>query len=357
VFGEFEAVLRRIGFVARLVGLLWWVALSGLVLSASPVWPSVTLGLGVLWAAVTTILYLRNPGWTTAAPVLAVDLALAVFAVLAERWAATGVLFYGGFPLIVVVVAAIRSRKAAWTTATALAVVVGARVGETSTPGFAFNLSQIVVYLAGAAIATWAFDVLRRSDAEIQAARESLTRAEERSEISRHLHDSVLQTLALIQRAADNPGDVVGLARRQERELRGWLYGSPELEAGSLFERIRETAADVEERYGVPVEVVTVGEPAPGPALDALNGAAREALINAVKHSGAPAVSVYVEAQPDLWSVYVRDRGSGFDPAEVTAERRGISDSIIARMARAGGRASLRTEPGKGTEWQLEVGV
>jgi signal transduction histidine kinase len=182
-------------------------------------------------------------------------------------------------------------------------------------------------------------------------------RADERSEMAAHLHDSVLQTLALIQRRADEPRAVVGLARAQERELRTWLFGrraaDAELELGDALEA---AAADVEQHEGVPVEVVLVGGMCRlDDRLQALVLAAREAMVNAARHSGAPMIAVYEEVEADEVTVFVRDRGRGFCPESVPTDRGGIAESITGRMQRQGGCAILRSSPGRGTEVELRV--
>jgi signal transduction histidine kinase len=169
-----------------------------------------------------------------------------------------------------------------------------------------------------------------------------------------HLHDSVLQTLALIQRQAGDPKAVTALARRQERELRQWLYGES-LGSATLAEALSGEIIDVEDRHGVDVELVTVGDCELTPEVTAVVRAAREAMVNAAKHSGADRVDVYAEVDPELVSVYVRDRGKGFDLASVEEDRMGVRGSIVERVKRAGGRAIIRTAPGEGTEVRLEL--
>jgi signal transduction histidine kinase len=169
-----------------------------------------------------------------------------------------------------------------------------------------------------------------------------------------HLHDSVLQTLALIQRQAADPKKVTALARRQERELRQWLYGEAPA-SGSLVEALTEEMLDVEGAHGVDVELVSVGDAELTPELTAVVRAAREAMVNAAKHSGCDRIDLYAEADEDLVSVYIRDRGAGFDLAEVEEDRMGVRGSIVERVKRAGGRAIIRTAPGEGTEVRLEL--
>jgi signal transduction histidine kinase len=182
-------------------------------------------------------------------------------------------------------------------------------------------------------------------------------RSDERAEVGAHLHDSVLQTLALVQRRADDPREVVRLARMQERELRTWLLtGGETVDAtnGSLGVALDALAAEVETEHGVPVEVVRVRD-CPAAGLQPLLLAAREAIMNAARHSGAASVSVYLEVEPQRVSIFVRDRGHGFDPAEVAEDRRGISGSIVDRLARAGGSGEVRTTRGEGTEVEMSL--
>ncbi|HEV2815326.1 MAG TPA: ATP-binding protein, partial [Solirubrobacteraceae bacterium] len=174
---------------------------------------------------------------------------------------------------------------------------------------------------------------------------------QERAEISAHLHDSVLQTLALVQKRADDPAQVAALARRQERELRAWLSGRTE-QPGSVVAALERVAGEVESAHGVPIEVVASGE-REVVAHEALVAAAREAMTNAAKHGGGAPVSVFVEARADATTVFVRDRGPGFDPAAIAPDRRGVRDSVVGRMERNGGRAEIREAPGGGTEVEL----
>ncbi len=191
---------------------------------------------------------------------------------------------------------------------------------------------------------------------QLVSERRERIRSDERAEVAAHLHDSVLQTLALVQRRADDPREVVRLARMQERELRSWLLEGERADdgAGSLGAALEQVAAEVETEHGVPVEVVRVRD-CPAAGLQPLLLAAREAIVNAVRHSGASSVAVYLEVESQRVSVFVRDRGRGFDPAEVAADRRGISGSIVDRLARAGGVAEVRSTPGEGTEIEMSL--
>jgi signal transduction histidine kinase/phage shock protein PspC (stress-responsive transcriptional regulator) len=188
---------------------------------------------------------------------------------------------------------------------------------------------------------------------DLEAERAGRIRETERAEIAAHLHDSVLQTLALIQRRAASEHDVVRLARAQERELRGWLFQDPGRESGQLSARIKEVAAEVEDLLGNAVEVVTVGDAAMTEAHEALVQASREAMLNASRHGGGT-VSVYLEASDGKTEIFVKDRGPGFQLGDVPADRLGVRESIIGRMKRHGGSAAILST-GDGTEVRLRL--
>ena len=184
-----------------------------------------------------------------------------------------------------------------------------------------------------------------------QAERVAAIRAEERAQMAARVHDSVLQTLTLIQRRADDPAEVSRLARAEERALRSWLY-APVGPSGSLAAALAEVVAATEADYDVRIELVTVGDALVDDRVAALVAATREAVVNAAKHAGAPA-SVYAEVSEAEVEVNVKDRGRGFDPAAVGPDRHGVSESIVARVQGAGGRAVVRSAPGEGTEVRL----
>ena len=197
-----------------------------------------------------------------------------------------------------------------------------------------------VAVLAGAVVIAAPFALrLYRGLQREQAER---VRATERADIAAHLHDSVLQTLALIQSTAEDPGRVQRLARSQERELRAWLYGAATPPgAATLASALRTVAEEIEDAHGIPVEVVTTGDRPLDEGLEALVAGLREALLNAVRH-GAPPVTVYAEVGPTGVEAFVRDHGSGFDLDDVPADRLGVRESILGRMARHGGSARVR---------------
>ena len=194
---------------------------------------------------------------------------------------------------------------------------------------------------------------------DLAVERRERVRTEERADMAAAIHDSVLQTLALIQRAAGDGREVTRLARAQERELRAWLFeGRPPgaFDADTVTtvaEALAVIEGEVEESHGVAVEAVVVGDCPLSDSLRALLAAGREAAVNAATWSGAPTVSLYLEVEAGAVSLFVRDRGKGFDPALVDGRRRGIAESIRGRMARHGGTATIRSAPGAGTEVEL----
>ncbi|HNV10870.1 MAG TPA: PspC domain-containing protein [Propionibacteriaceae bacterium] len=235
--------------------------------------------------------------------------------------------------------------------------LVGAAVGLVAASSI--GVSQLPTALAMAALmvagvvivgAPWLYQ-LRRS---LSDAREEKIVSDARADMAAHLHDSVLQTLALIQRQAEDPKAVASIARRQERELRSWLYD--EVTNSTTFRAALATAAtEVEDERGVEIEVVCVGDAPLTPDLEAVVRAAREAMMNAAKHSGAPAVDVYAEIEDGVLEVFIRDRGKGFEMEAIGDDRMGVRRSIIERLERHGGSARVRSEPGEGTEVRLEM--
>ncbi len=245
-------------------------------------------------------------------------------------------------------------------------VLVGVRENASSSVRVGAFATALTVIGVATLVGPW----LTRLAQEAAAERRERIRSQEREAMAAHLHDSVLQTLALIQRTADDPRRTVTLARQQERELREWLYGPRDARGAmvdSLAAALRRAASEVEAAYDVRIEMVIVGDAPMDDAVDALTQATREACVNAAKHSGVDEVSVYAEVRAGsgvagsmtggVAEVFVRDRGRGFDRSTAAPDRRGIAQSIEARVERVGGSARIDSSPGEGTEVQLSAPV
>jgi signal transduction histidine kinase/phage shock protein PspC (stress-responsive transcriptional regulator) len=287
-----------------------------------------------------------------------------------EVWRSRLVRLPGDEPPSPAAVARARSRSVGRTLVGLALFVTGAGwVLATAEPGTAVPVLLAVgatVSGLGLLAGPWVVDLWQ----DLSDERRQRIRSEERAEVASQLHDSVLQTLALIQRDPDTPRRVAQLARQQERSLRRWLFddellADPATAVGTDLSdlpppptfsgRLRVAADSVEDQFGVVVEVVAVGDATADDRTDALVAAAREAMANAARHGGVDDVAVYAELTPAAATVFVRDRGAGFDPALVPSDRRGVRDSIVARIGRQGGTATVTSAPGEGTEVALEV--
>ncbi|NOL44520.1 PspC domain-containing protein [Kribbella sandramycini] len=213
----------------------------------------------------------------------------------------------------------------------------------------------IALLLAVVGLGVIAGPWVHRLTRDLNAERAERIRSQERADMAAHLHDSVLQTLALIQKQANDPRAVATLARSQERELRSWLYDEDDRTDQTIAGAAKRAAAEVEDSHGVPIEVVTVGDCELSEQLSAMVRAARESMVNAAKHSGAAKIDVFVEVDGDRVEMFVRDRGKGFDVDGVPDDRLGLRHSVMGRMERHGGRATVRSDPETGTEVRLEM--
>jgi signal transduction histidine kinase len=307
------------------------------------------LGAGLVLTGVVLLLYLSGFwfGETLAWPV---TLATIGFAIL---WARSGEERRGRWPLEAVLGARVSVARLAIGSFLILGAMVVFLATNTSLRAVGSTLLAAFVAIAGLGliIGPWAWGMGRALIEE----RNTRVRTEARAEMAAHLHDSVLQTLALIQRAPESR-EMASLARTQERELRAWLYGrAPNLAGARLRDAVDAMAGRVEREQHVRVEAIVVGDGELDERMSALVAAVGEATMNAARHSGATEVSVYVEVEEDAVSAFVRDLGTGFDPAAVAADRRGIADSIIGRLERHGGSASITSRPGGGTEVAMRL--
>ncbi len=321
----------------------------------------VTMSLAAVWAGLTTLVAVLRPHTIRTVAFVTVDLAISCWTVVAGDLAGT-IQFAGGYPLVGAITAIYAFGwigglvGAAVLTATGLTRIL-------DPPLEPQDLANSIAYLFSVGAASGVAVALRSSDrrrAEAEAALEKehteRIRAEEHAEMAAHLHDSVLQTLALIQRDAGATPDIRGLARHQERELRAWLFPDRSNGAdgtGGFREALISVCSEVEDLGAAQVEAVVVGDTAD--PVEAIVRAAREAILNASKHAGAPMISVYGEVNDDEVLVFVKDRGAGFDPATIPDSRQGIRESIVNRMERNGGTAEIISAPGTGTEVRLRL--
>lgn len=253
------------------------------------------------------------------------------------------------------------ARSSGWGLRVALGaslIGVGAAVSTAVAGGGWRNLGQsslgALVLVAGFAFLAWPW--LGRLSSDLRFEQRERIRSQERADVAAHLHDGVLQTLALIQRRADDPKEVRAMARRQERELRAWLFEDPnQARLDSVGTLLRRELAAVEDDHQVRVEVVSSGDAPLDDASRALVAAGREAVVNAARHAQVDRIDVFLEADKEKVELFVRDRGVGFDPTTIDADRHGVAESIRGRVERAGGTVLIRTAPGDGTEIELTV--
>jgi len=313
---SFPEPRRLVGIGLVIIGLLALLWLGGLWFEGSIAWPVVlaAIGFGVLWA--------RGDG-------------------ARGRWSVASLGAPLSFSRVVIGTTLIVAGMVAFLAANTSLQAVGNLL-----------LAMIVVGGGGILLAgPWVWAMGRQLVEE----RSSRVRSEARAEMAAHLHDSVLQTLALIQRST-TPREMASLARTQERELRAWLYGrAPELSGVRLRDAVDSMAGRIERQHQVSVEAVVVGDAEMDERLRGLVNACAEAVANAAVHSGSTSISVYVEVERDAITAFVRDQGSGFDPAAVSPDRRGIADSIVGRMERHGGSATVHSRPSAGTEVVLRL--
>ncbi|MDG6105377.1 PspC domain-containing protein [Dactylosporangium aurantiacum] len=235
------------------------------------------------------------------------------------------------------------------------AFVAGVPISGATLASIGYGLGFAAVALAGVGLAL--APLLYRMFTQLSTEREARVREQERAELAAMVHDQVLHTLALIQRNAGDVKEVQRLARGQERTLRNWLYKPTASPTEKFSAALEEASAEVEDTFAIAVETVVVGDVDVDERVAAIVAAAREALVNAAKHAKVETVSLYAEVEPDCVSVFVRDRGVGFELTAVESDRHGVRGSILARMQRHGGKAEIRSTPGDGTEVRLSLPI
>ena len=360
-----DSTLRRVVVAFRFVGAAWLIILAATVLSveeeASQAVILAAVVTVVLWSAVTWWMSVHRTEWFRTIAWLIVDGAVAVWIAVSPFVAGAEHKFFGGYPMTWVFMAAyIGGVTYAMPTGGVLAFTqIAGAFGQdraiTSTVG------DITVFVISAVLFGWAITTLRETDArrhaavrELEAERRERRLADERAEIGAHLHDSVLQTLALIQQ--DSTDDRIrALARSQDRDLRAFIDRMASPYEFSFVAALKAAAAGVEDDRSAIIEVVAVGDCELAPNLTAMINAAKEAMVNGVKHGGGSKVSVFVEVREGVVTVSVRDRGPGFDVDSALASSQGLAQSVIARIDRHGGAVSISSDPERGSEINLRM--
>jgi signal transduction histidine kinase len=357
--------LQRVVVWFRLVALVWMSSLvTATVLDsdASVGWVAAAEIVAVLGTAATFLL--ARQGLLDSSWWVVIDGAATAFIVVSPGLAASPDLFYGGYGLswIILVVWAYPNVLAG---AVAIAVLVGAQVvgeslGVRSTT-WTGKVGGLAVWVVSGIVYGWALWALRvtdvgREEAERRLAEERTQKSlvEARAAIADDIHDSVLQALGHIQ-VHSQDADMARIASDQERHLRRYLDRISAEHPDGLEVLLRAAAWEVEDRHGVPVEVVSVRDCRRSEAIEGMVAAAREAMVNAAKHSGADSISVFSEVGPDAVTVFVKDGGIGFETSDASAGHRGIDRSIVGRMERHGGSARVSSAPGRGTEVELTL--
>ena len=360
-----SATLLSIAVVFRIVGAVWMVALSLLTMRVEPVGDGRDLiataaGIAVVWTIGTVVAWLTWPALLVSPVWLAFDLAVAVFVALTPNLVGSAAFFVGGYPISsAILLGTVRGIPGGVLGGVAIASASALGAGRADA-----RLAEVLaINLLTPVVVAWGFESIRKNDSRrrqaeiaLEEERSQRIRADERAEVAAHLHDSVLQTLALIQRQNGDRAEVLRLARGQERELRGWLNGGETAPRG-FTDSIVETAADIEASHGVVIEVSTVGDRPLDESGLAVVKATREALVNAAKFAGDDRIFVLAEARSHVLRVVIKDRGQGFDVTTIDDDRRGVRESIIGRMERQGGSATITSTPGEGTEIDLRLDV
>lgn len=361
-----DGTLLTIVVVFRIVGMVWLTAMAIVVLIGRDDRLDVGLVISaivvvVIWTPITLVIAYRRPDLLSTQTWLMIDVTLAMWIALVPALAHSSIFFSGGYPISAAfIVAFSHGFPTTITVSTLIAVSSAGAFTDEPSPRM---LEIISLNLIAPTVIAWTFRVLRRNDRLRLEAEDALSReraerirSQEREDLAGHLHDSVLQTLALVQQSSDDPREVVRLARLQERDLRTWLRGmSPYAETETVATAIEAACSEIEGERGATIELVTIGDRNLDDDHGALVQATREAILNAAKFAPGEPIYVVAECEPERSRITVRDRGPGFSIADIGPDRRGIRDSIIGRLERRGGIVRIRPSVAGGTEVEMTI--
>lgn len=358
---ELESTLRRMVVVFRFLGWIWMTLLVVVTLVSSPpprLWIVYgSLGLATIWTFLTWYMARKAPERLAHGPWFALDSVVMLAIGAASVAAGANELFHGGMPLSYVFVGALWGGLPGSLVAAVLLAIEQFAVHVVAELG-AVRAAGSIIFFIIAAIVGWTFDRLRdydlarrRAEGQLAAEREAVAAHEARVALVNKLHDSVLQTFHAIRMGADDPAQSRYLARRQERELRRnieeWRSEYPRSFRAALL-AVRD---DVEDIHRVEIEAV-IRDDAPLTAdLEAAIETAREALTNAVKHSGAKSISLFSEVSDGKAHVHIRDNGRGLEGSDLAR----VSGRLNQRVETVGGLVDIDSGSTNGTEVTITV--
>jgi len=361
-----DGTLLTIVVVFRIVGMVWLTTMAVVVLIGRD--ETLNVGLvvsaivvAVVWTLVTVVIAYRRLALLASRAWLVVDVALALWTAVVPALAHSSIFFSGGYPISAAFIVAFSYGFP--TTIFVSALIAIASAGTFTDEASPRMLEIFALNLIAPTVVAWTFRVLRRNDRLRLEAEEALSReraerirSQEREDLAGHLHDSVLQTLALVQQNSDDPHEVVRLARLQERGLRSWLRGmSPYADADTVAAALEIASAEIEGEHGAAIELVTIGNRELDDDLRALVQASREAMLNAAKFAPGKPIHVVAECESSQSRITVRDRGPGFSVGDIDPDRHGVRDSIIGRVERRGGTVLIRPSVSGGTEVEMTI--
>ena len=360
-----ERNMRRLAVWARVVGWVWMLALVVATLltddGANEVIVVGAMAVATAWMLLT-FWAARDGQIFGSMAFVATDCFVALVVGGASYVSGAADLFHGGYLVPSLIVASYGAGMAG-------ALIVGSLIAiEQVATLVAWGNSPVssissLGFILWGIIFAWLFGTIRRTDrarreavAVLVTEREQGARSAERLAMANHLHDSVLQTLVVIEDDAGDEERVKVLARQQARELRQIVEGERPLGSSSVRAELEAAAAHVAELFGVEVSSVIRTDVEVTDDLLVLVDAAKEAMVNAAKHSGSDVIHVYSTVDDDVFAVFVRDDGVGFD-LERTERGRGLDHSIRGRVESRGGDVCIESDPGEGPEVKVSIPI